>query len=83
MTRYILGLFVGATGALIGVYAAMSLLPATREERPRDPLPGRRDPNWWVARNAEEAIAWAEAANDPVFIAESRTYDTWTSGPIT
>jgi hypothetical protein len=73
MTHYLIGLVVGATGALIGVYCAAALLPATREERPRDPLPGRRDPDY---------VRWAEAANDPVFIAESRTYDTWTSGPI-
>jgi hypothetical protein len=41
MTRYLIGLFVGAIGALIGVYCAAALLPATREERPRDPLPQR------------------------------------------
>jgi hypothetical protein len=39
--RYIAGLIVGATGALIGVYCVAALLPATREERPRDPLPQR------------------------------------------
>jgi hypothetical protein len=52
MSHYLIGLVVGATGALIGVYAFFALLPATREERPRDPLPGRRDPKisgrtWW------------------------------------
>jgi hypothetical protein len=41
MTRYLIGLVVGVTGALIGVYCAAALLPATREERPRDPLPQR------------------------------------------
>jgi hypothetical protein len=41
MTHYLIGLVVGATGALIGVYCAAALLPATREERPRDPLPSR------------------------------------------
>lgn len=41
MLRYVAGLLVGATGALIGVYAFFALLPATREERPRDPLPTR------------------------------------------
>jgi hypothetical protein len=41
MTHYLIGLVVGATGALIGVYAFFALLPATREERPRDPLPSR------------------------------------------
>jgi hypothetical protein len=40
MTHYLIGLVVGATGALIGVYCAAALLPATREERPRDP-------NWY------------------------------------
>lgn len=39
MTRYLVGLLVGSVGTLLGVYAFAALLPATREEKPRDPLP--------------------------------------------
>lgn len=69
MLRYVAGLLVGATGALIGVYAFFALLPATREERPRDPLPGRRDPDR-TFRPGDLSHWWGP------------TDDTWTSGPI-
>jgi hypothetical protein len=68
MTRYLIGLVVGATGALIGVYAAMSLLPATREERPRYPLPQR---------------TLGSRTFSTIYRDGGLTDDAWTSGPIT
>jgi hypothetical protein len=72
VTHYLIGLLVGATGALIGVYCAAALLPATREERPRDPLPGRRDP-WTIDLLRPYKGTYGSELSD----------DTWTSGPIT
>jgi hypothetical protein len=76
MTHYLIGLVVGATGALIGVYCAAALLPATREERPRDPLPGRRDPFLKPIDSATFGVRHAEFQG-------IGSDDTWTSGPIT
>jgi hypothetical protein len=74
VTHYLIGLVVGATGALIGVYAFAALLPATREERPRDPLPGRR------------GVYYSGTPNFPItpnLSVGGTSDDTWTSGPIT
>jgi hypothetical protein len=75
MIRYIAGLLVGATGALIGVYCAAALLPATREERPRDPLPGRRG----VYQPLDHHMPHG-TLGPPNWGTDD---DTWTSGPIT
>lgn len=45
MIRFLAGVVVGSLGA---TYLIGMLLPATREEQPRDPLPGPRDPDWWA-----------------------------------
>jgi hypothetical protein len=68
MTHYLIGLVVGATGALIGVYCAAALLPATREERPRDPLPER---------------TLGSRTFSTIYRDGGLTDDAWTSGPIT
>jgi hypothetical protein len=76
VTRYLIGLVVGATGALIGVYCAAALLPATREER--------RPREMYLGFNVEDISGPILYSDDPYLrYWGNESDDTWTSGPIT
>lgn len=94
MTRYLVGLIVGSVGTLLGVYLAAALLPATREEKPRDPLPQRTvggrvsqpvNSLWGSYPNDGRAHWLTAGVHDEVRCGcgWSVPDDTWTTGPLT
>lgn len=90
MIRFLCGVVVGSLGA---TYLIGMLLPATREERPRDPLPERRyGSGIGVPQSYRQSISrfpndgrthWVENGAHLPSKCCGVSDDTWTSGPST
>jgi hypothetical protein len=76
--RFLAGVVVGSLGA---TYIVSALLPVTREEKPRDPLPGRRGVTveHWDEPTPEDFERMHRLLTSHLGASD----DTWTSGPIT